>query len=97
MTIQPLHDKVVIQRTDETAEEVRGGIIIPDTAKEKPQRGKVIAVGKGKILEGGKRRPISVQPGDQILFSKWAGNEIKLDDQEYLIITEDEILAIVGK
>ena len=95
MMIQPLHDKVVIQRTDDKTEEVRGGIIIPDTAKEKPQRGKVIAVGKGKILEGGKRRPVSVEPGNQILFSKWAGNEIKLDDQEYLIITEDEILAII--
>jgi chaperonin GroES len=95
MMIQPLHDKVVIQRTDDKAEEVRGGIIIPDTAKEKPQRGKVIAVGKGKILEGGKRRPVSVEPGNHILFSKWAGNEIKLDDQEYLIITEDEILAII--
>jgi chaperonin GroES len=92
--IQPLHDKVVIQRTEEK-EEMRGGIIIPDTAKEKPQRGKVIAVGKGKLLEGGKRRPMSVQPGNQILFSKWAGNEIKLNDQEYLIISEDEILAIV--
>ncbi len=95
MMIQPLHDKVVIQRTDDKTEEVRGGIIIPDTAKEKPQRGKVIAVGKGKILEGGKRRPVSVEPGNHILFSKWAGNEIKLDDQEYLIITEDEILAII--
>ena len=94
MTIQPLHDKVVIQRTEET-EEMRGGIIIPDTAKEKPQRGKVIAVGKGKLMEGGKRRPPSVQPGNQILFSKWAGNEIKLDDQEYLIIGEEEILAII--
>lgn len=94
MTIQPLHDKVVVQRTDET-EETRGGIIIPDTAKEKPQRGKVIAVGKGKLLEGGKRRPIAVQPGNQILFSKWAGSEIKLDDQEYLIIGEDEILAVI--
>ena len=92
--IQPLHDKVVIQRTEEK-EELRGGIIIPDTAKEKPQRGKVIAVGKGKLLEGGRRRPMSVQPGNTILFSKWAGNEIKMDDQEYLIITEDEILAVV--
>jgi chaperonin GroES len=95
MMIQPLHDKVVVQRLDEKEEEVRGGIIIPDTAKEKPQRGKVIAVGKGKILEGGKRRPVSVEPGNNILFSKWGGNEIKLDDQEYLILTEDEILAII--
>ncbi len=93
--IQPLHDKVVIQRTEDKKEELRGGIIIPDTAKEKPQRGKVVAVGKGKLLEGGKRRPMSVQPGNVILFSKWAGNEIKVDDQEYLIITEDEILAII--
>ncbi len=94
MQIQPLHDKVVIQRTEDK-EEMRGGIIIPDTAKEKPQRGKVIAVGKGKLLEGGKRRPVSVQPGNNILFSKWAGNEIKMDDQEYLILSEDEILAII--
>jgi len=95
MLIQPLHDKVVVQRTEEKGEEVRGGIIIPDTAKEKPQRGKVIAVGKGKIMEGGKRRPMSVQPGAHILFSKWGGNEVKMDDQEYLILSEDEILAII--
>jgi chaperonin GroES len=93
--IQPLHDKVVVQRTEDKEEETRGGIIIPDTAKEKPQRGKVIAVGKGKLMEGGKRRTMAVEPGNQILFSKWAGNEIKIDDQEYLIITEDEILAII--
>jgi chaperonin GroES len=92
--IQPLHDKVVVQRTEEK-EELRGGIIIPDTAKEKPMRGKVIAVGKGKLMEGGKRRSMAVEPGNQILFSKWAGNEIKIDDQEYLIISEDEILAII--
>jgi chaperonin GroES len=94
MLIQPLHDKVVVQRVEEK-EEVRGGIIIPDTAKEKPQKGKVIAVGKGKLMEGGKRRPMSVQPGNQILFSKWGGNEIKMEDQEYLILSEDEILAII--
>jgi chaperonin GroES len=94
MLIQPLHDKVVVQRMEEK-EEVRGGIIIPDTAKEKPQRGKVIAVGKGKLMEGGNRRPMSVEPGNQILFSKWGGNEIKMDDQEYLILSEDEILAII--
>ena len=94
MLIQPLHDKVVVQRTEEK-EEVRGGIIIPDTAKEKPQKGKVIAVGKGKLMEGGKRRPMSVEPGNHILFSKWGGNEIKMDDQEYLILSEDEILAII--
>jgi chaperonin GroES len=94
MEIQPLHDKIVLQRLKEEDEE-RGGIIIPDTAKEKPQRGKVIAVGKGKLLEDGRRRPMSVTPGDHVLFSKWAGNEIKLQDQEYLILSEDEILAII--
>ena len=95
MQIQPLHDKVVLQRLEEQEEEMRGGIIIPDTAKEKPQRGKVIAVGEGKLLEDGKRRQMSVSPGDRVLFSKWAGNEIKLQDQEYLILSEDEILAII--
>ncbi|HEY4492433.1 MAG TPA: co-chaperone GroES [Acidobacteriota bacterium] len=94
MLIQPLNDKVVIQRMEE-GEEVRGGIVIPDTAKEKPQRGKVIAVGKGKIFEDGRRKPMSVAAGDRILFSKWAGNEIKFQDQEYLILSEDEILAII--
>jgi chaperonin GroES len=93
MMIQPLHDKVVVQRLEEK-EETRGGIIIPDTAKEKPQKGKVISVGRGKLLESGKRREMSVRPGDHILFSKWGGNEIKLEDQEYLILSEDEILAI---
>jgi chaperonin GroES len=94
MQIQPLHDKIVLQRLEEQ-EETRGGIIIPDTAKEKPQRGKVIAVGKGKLLEDGKRRQVSVSPGDRVLFTKWAGNEIKLQDQEFLIVSEDEILAII--
>ena len=94
MEIQPLHDKVVVQRLEEQ-EQIRGGIIIPDTAKEKPQRGKVIAVGKGKLLSDGRRRQPSVQKGDVILFSKWGGNELKLDNQEYLILTEDEILAII--
>src|SRR3989304_5558284 len=94
MLIQPLNDKVVIQRMEE-GEEFRGGIIIPDTAKEKPQRGKVIAVGKGKLLEDGRRRPMSVSKGDRVLFAKWGGNEVKIGDQEYLILSEDEILAIL--
>jgi chaperonin GroES len=94
MVIQPLHDKIVVERLDEE-EEVRGGIIIPDTAKEKPQRGKVIAVGNGKLLEDGRRRPMSVSKGDRVLFTKWGGNEIKMGDQEYLILSEDEILAII--
>jgi chaperonin GroES len=94
MEIQPLHDKIVVQRLEEQ-EQVRGGIIIPDTAKEKPQRGKVIAVGKGKILSDGRRRQPAVSKGDVILFSKWGGNELKVENQEYLILTEDEILAII--
>jgi chaperonin GroES len=94
MVIQPLHDKIVIERIKEQ-EEVRGGIVIPDTAKEKPQQGKVVAVGKGKILQDGKRRQMAVAAGDRILFSKWAGNEVKMGDHEYLILSEDEVLAII--
>jgi len=94
MMIQPLHDKVVIQRLEEK-EQVRGGIIIPDTAKEKPLQGKVIAVGTGKVLADGRRRKMTVSEGNKILFSKYAGNEIKLNDQEYLILSEDEILAVI--
>ena len=95
MMIQPLHDKVVVQRLDEEKEQVRGGIIIPDTAKEKPLQGKVIAVGKGKILSDGRRRKMGVSEGNRILFTKYAGNEVKMNDQEYLILSEDEILAIL--
>lgn len=93
--IQPLHDKVVIQRLEDKEEQVRGGIIIPDTAKEKPLQGKVIAVGKGKVLSDGRRRAMSVAEGNRILFTKYAGNEVKMNDQEYLILSEDEILAIL--
>ena len=95
MEIQPLHDKVVVQRLEEKEEQVRGGIIIPDTAKEKPLQGKVIAAGKGKLLDSGQRRKMSVSSGDRVLFSKYAGNEIKIEDHEYLILSEDEILAII--
>ena len=94
MMIQPLHDKVVIQRLEEK-EQVQGGIIIPDTAKEKPLQGKVIAIGKGKVLPDGRRRQMSVAEGNRILFTKYAGNEVKLSDQEYLILSEDEILAVL--
>jgi len=94
MIIQPLHDKVVVKRLEET-EEVRGGIIIPDTAKEKPQRGKVISVGQGKRMENGSRAPMTLREGNQVLFTKYGGNEVKIGDQEYLILTEDEILAII--
>ena len=91
--IRPLHDRVLIKRLDE-AEQLRGGIIIPDTAKEKPQQGEVIAAGEGKIREDGTRQPLDVKPGDRVLFGKYSGSEVKLDDQEYLIMREDEILGI---
>ncbi len=92
-TIRPLHDRVLIKRLDE-AEQLRGGIIIPDTAKEKPQQGEVIAAGEGKIREDGTRQPLDVKPRDRVLFGKYSGSEVKLDDQEYLIMREDEILGI---
>jgi chaperonin GroES len=91
--MQPLHDRVLIQRV--TAEETaRGGIIIPDTAKEKPQQGDVKAVGLGKINPNGKRQPMDVKPGDRVLFGKYSGSEIIIDAEEYLIMREDEILGI---
>ena len=94
MKIRPLYDRIVIQRVEEK-ETVRGGIIIPDSAKEKPQEGKVIAVGKGKMLEDGKVIPLDVQVGQRILFGKYSGNEIKLDGEEYLLMREDEVLGIL--
>ena len=93
MKIQPLHDRLVVKRI-EPEDVVRGGIVIPDTAKEKPQSGVVKAVGRGKILENGNRLEMTVKEGDQILFAKYSGTEIKLDEEEYLIIREDEVLAI---
>ena len=93
-SIRPLHDRVLIQRIEEE-QQARGGIIIPDTAKEKPQQGKVIATGDGKINEDGTRRPLDVKPGDQVLFGKYSGSEVKIDDQEYLIVREDEILGVI--
>lgn len=96
MKARPLHDRVVLQRIEEK-ETVKGGIIIPDTAKEKPMEGKVISVGPGKIMEDGKRSPMDVKAGDRVLFGKYAGTEIKIDDQEYVIMKEDEILAVLQK
>lgn len=93
MKVRPLHDRVVVKRLEEEEKTV-GGIIIPDTAKEKPQQGKVIAVGKGRIMEDGKVTPLIVREGDRVLFSKYAGTEIKFDGDEYLIMREDDILAI---
>ena len=96
MKFRPLHDRVLVRRIEE-AETVRGGIIIPDTAKEKPQEGEAIAVGNGKVLDSGQRVPLEVKAGDRVLFGKYGGNEIKLDGEEYLILREDEILAILDK
>jgi len=95
MEIRPLHDRVLVKRI-ETQEQVRGGIIIPDTAKEKPQEAEVIAVGPGKLLEDGKRSPMDVKTGDRVLMGKYSGSEIKLNDQDYVILREEEILAVVG-
>jgi chaperonin GroES len=92
--IRPLHDRVIVRRIEEK-EQIRGGIIIPDTAKEKPQEGEVIAVGSGKKLESGDRQPLDVKEGDRVLFGKYSGTDIKVDDQELLILKEDEILAIL--
>ena len=95
MEIRPLHDRILIKRVAEE-ESVRGGIIIPDTAKEKPQEGEVIAVGNGKLLENGQRVPLDVKEGERILFGKYAGSEIKLEGEEYLILREDEVLGILA-
>ncbi len=96
MKLKPLHDRVILKRIEE--EEVKkGGIIIPDTAKEKPQKAEVIAVGEGKILENGQKIPLTVKPGDTVLIGKYAGTEVKIDDEEFVIVREDEILAIIEK
>jgi len=94
MKIRPLQDRVIVRQLEEE-EKTEGGIIIPDTAKEKPMEGRVVAVGKGKVLEGGKLVPLDVKKGDRILFSKYAGTEVKLDGEEHLIMREDDILGIV--
>jgi len=95
MNVRPLHDRVLVKRIEEK-ELVKGGIIIPDTAKEKPMEGEVIAAGPGKITDAGNRAALEVKTGDRILFGKYSGTEIKIDGEEYLIMREDEILAIVG-
>jgi chaperonin GroES len=94
MALRPLHDRVVIRRVEE-AETKKGGIIIPDTAKEKPQHGEVKAVGSGKLLENGERMPPDIKAGDRILFGKYSGAEVKIDGEEYLILKEDEILGVL--
>ena len=94
MKIRPLHDRVIVKRM-EGEEKTKGGIIIPETAKEKPVEGKVIAVGSGKVLENGKKAPLQVKEGDRILFGKYSGTEVKIDGEEHLIMREDDIIAIV--
>lgn len=94
MKIRPLYDRVLVKRIEEK-EQVQGGIIIPDTAKEKPQQGEVLAVGKGKRLEDGSLVPLDVKAGDKVLFGKYSGNEVKIDGEECLILREDEILGIL--
>jgi len=95
MDIRPLHDRLIVRRLEEGEQKI-GGIIVPDTAKEKPQQGKVIAAGKGKVNDEGKRVPLDVKTGDLILFGKYTSQEVKLDGEEYLIMREDEVLAVIG-
>jgi len=94
MKIVPLNDKIVVERL-EADEKTAGGIILPDTAKEKPKQGKVISLGDGKLLDDGKRAAFQVKSGDRVLFSSYAGNEVTVDGKEYLILTEDDVLAVV--
>ncbi len=96
MKIRPLQDRILVRRLEEE-ETTKGGIIIPDTAKEKPSEGLVIAVGKGKVLENGKQIPLDVKKNDRILFGKYAGTEIKLEGEEYLIMREDDVLGVIQK
>jgi len=95
MKIRPLQDRVLVKRLEQE-EQVRGGIIIPDTAKEKPQQAEVIAVGPGKVNDEGKRSPVDVKQGDKILIGKYSGSEIRIDEEDYVILREDEILAVVA-
>ena len=95
MKLRPLHDRVLVRRLEEQ-DDKHGSIIIPDTAKEKPQEGKVIAVGTGRMTEDGKKLPLALKEGDRILFGKYSGSEVKLDGQEYLIMKEEDVLGIVG-
>ena len=94
MKVKPLYDRLIVKRIEEK-EQRRGNIIIPDTAKEKPMEGKVVAVGSGKLDDNGKRLPLEVKVGDRVLFGKYAGTEIKIDDKEHVIIREDEVLGII--
>jgi len=94
MKVRPLHDRVIVQRTEEE-QKSKGGIIIPDTAKEKPQEGKIIAVGKGKVSDDGKLIPLDVKVGDKVLFNKYAGSDIKIEGEEYMIMREEDVLGVI--
>jgi chaperonin GroES len=96
-SIKPLHDRAIIRRIEDSAQQTAGGLFIPDTAKEKPQEGEVIAVGEGKYKEDGTRQTLDVKAGDRVLFGKYSGSEIKLDGEEFLIMREDEILGIISR
>ena len=96
MNIKPLHDRAVVRRLEEE-KTTAGGILIPDSAAEKPVRGEIVAVGKGKVLDNGSVRPLDVQVGDKVLFGKYAGTEVKIDGQEYVVMREDDIIAVFGK
>ena len=96
VNIRPLHDRVLVKRLESDEEQVRGGIIIPDTAKEKPQQAEVVAVGPGKIQDSGERQAMDVKAGDRVLVGKYSGSDIKIDDEDYVILREDEILAVVA-
>jgi chaperonin GroES len=95
--IKPLHDRVIIRRIEDNVNQTAGGLFIPDTAKEKPQEGEVIAVGEGKYKEDGTRQTLDVKAGDRVLFGKYSGSEIKLDGEEFIIMREDEILGIINR
>jgi chaperonin GroES len=93
--VRPLRDRILVKRIEESEQKV-GGIIVPDSAKEKPQQAEVIAVGSGRLLENGKTVPLSVKPGDRVLLGKWSGTDIKIEGEEYLILKEDEVLGVIG-
>lgn len=97
MNVRPLHDRILVQRLEDKQEKSEGGIIIPDSAKEKPQRGKVTAVGNGKTLDDGTKVALEIKKGDKVLFGKYAGTEVKIEGNEYLILREDDVLAVIGK
>jgi len=96
MNVRPLYDRVLVRRLDPKKDEIKGGIIIPDTAKEKPMEGKIVAVGEGKLDRTGKRIPLEVKAGDRVLIGKYSGQEVKIEEVEHLILKQDEILGIIG-